>query len=253
MKILSIAVLALVFSLASAQARTLEQIKKAGVIRVAVDGDTPPFNYFKGKDLVGFDVDVAQEFANRLGVKVEWVAQSFNTLLVALNQDRFDVIATAHTITPARQKVVDFLRPHYCTGVVIVSKPGGPKTSKELVGKTISVPVGTVYYDKLKTVPGIKQILTVPSETDAMQGMLSGRADAWATDQFVALDAIAKLKNQKLEVGETLMAQQNAMVVSKGNTSLLAELNKQLDAIFKDHTYDKLEKKYFTQDIRCKQ
>ncbi len=112
--------------MSTADARTLEQIKRAGVIRVAADGMTPPFNYYKnGKELVGFEVDLANELAKRLGVKVQWVVQPFNTLLVGIAQDRFDLIATSFAVTPARQEAVDFVAPHYCTGAIIVSKPTG--------------------------------------------------------------------------------------------------------------------------------
>lgn len=106
----------LILTASFAQARTLDEIKKSGVIKIAADGATPPFNYFKGDQLVGFEVDLANEIAKRLGVKAEWVVQPFNTLLVAIKDDRFDLIATSHAKTNARAAVVDFIEPHYCTG-----------------------------------------------------------------------------------------------------------------------------------------
>ncbi len=171
-------------------ARDLAEIKKSGVIRIAADGATPPFNYFKGKDLVGLEVDLANEIAKRLGLKAEWKIQPFNTLLIAINQDQFDLIATSHAKNEARAKVIDFVAPHYCTGAVIVSKPGGPKTAKDLIGKTVVVPVGTVYHERLKAIPGIKEIRTVPNETDGLQNLLGDRANAWVTEKFVALEAV---------------------------------------------------------------
>lgn len=234
-------------------ARDLETIQKTKTIKIAVDGMTPPFNYYKGKDLVGFEIDLAQEIAKRVGAgKVEWVVQPFNTLLVALGQDRFDLIATSHAITEQRKQVVDFADPHYCTGTVLVSKPGGPKNAKQLVGKTVVVPVGTVYHEQLKKIPGIAEIRTVPNETDGLQNLLAGRADAWATEQFVALEAVGKHKDAKLGVGEVLQPQENAMVVAKGNDGLRTAVNGALKELLKNGTYAKLSKKYFERDIRCK-
>src|SRR5438477_796583 len=85
-------------------ARSLEAIEKTKTIKVAVDGETPSFNAYKGTELVGFEIDIVKEIARKRNWKIEWVVKPFNTLIVALNQDRFDFIATGHAITPERQK-----------------------------------------------------------------------------------------------------------------------------------------------------
>lgn len=249
-----IAVLAALTGLTGiAQGRGLEAVRTSGVLRVAADGMTPPFNYYKGKDLVGFEIELAEAMAKKMGAKkVEWVVQPFNTLLVAVNQDRFDLIATSHAINEKRLKVVDFTEPHYCTGAHIVAKPGGPRTAADLSGKVVVVPVGTVYYDKLKTMPGIKEVRTVPAETDGLQNLLSGRADAWVTDGFVAYEAQKKHGKGKLVVGDDILPQRNAMVVAKGNGELRKAANEALAALMKDGTYKRLSMKYFGRDIRCR-
>lgn len=252
MKYLWLAVIALLLLPQIANSRTLEEIQKSGMMKIAADGATPPFNYYKGKDLVGFEVDLGNEVAKRLGVKAEWVVQPFNTLLIGVNDNRFDLIATSHAITPKRAEVVDFITPHYCTGASIVSKVGGPKTAADLKDKVVVVPVGTVYYEKLKTIPGIKEIRTVPNETDGLQNLLAGRADAWVTEKFVAKEAINSHKDVKLQLGEVILPQQNAMVVAKGNVSLKKVVDEQLKKMLADGTYAAYDKKYFDEDIRCK-
>lgn len=231
-------------------ARDLESVIKSGVLKVAVDGQSPGFNFYKGKELTGLEVELATEMAKNMGLKVEWTVQPFNTLLVALGQDRFDVIATSHAITPEREKVADFANPHYCTGVRIVSKAGGPKSERDLEGKVVAVPVGTVYYEYLKKNPKIKQLKTFPSETDAIQDVLNGRSDAWASDEMVAYQAIKA--NPVLQNGEVLFRQKNAMVVMKGNSSLLKAINEQIAKTMANGTHLALSKKYFDRDIRCK-
>jgi polar amino acid transport system substrate-binding protein len=230
-------------------ARDLSAIKSSGTLKVAVDGQTPGFNFYKGKELTGFEVELAAEMARGMALKVEWTVQPFNTLLVGLSQDRFDLIATSHAITPDRQKVADFAAPHYCTGAMIISRPGGPKTLAELKGKTVAVPVGTVYFDYLKKQPGIKQVKTLPSETGGLQDLLGGKSDAWVTEEFVAYQAIQA--HPQLQSGERLFPQKNAMVIGKGNSALLGEWNAQLKKVFEDGTYARLSKKYFQRDIRC--
>ncbi len=249
--ILIFGILVSLFPLAS-QARDLTTIKKSKVIRIAVDGATPGFNFFKRGKLAGFEVELAQELAKRLGLKAEWVVKPFNSLLIGLTEDRFDLIATSHAITPERQKVALFARPHYCTGAVVVSMHGGPRTAQDLVGKVIAVATGTVYYDFLKTIPGIKAVKTFPGESDGLQNLLSGFADAWVTERFVAVEAIRARRQDGLQIGEILIPQINSMVVSKNNHELKAALDQQLQFMLNDGSYAKLSKRWFASDIRCR-
>ena len=235
-----------------AEARSWIEVKSSRVLRVAVDGSTPGFNYFEGKNLAGFEIDLIQEMAKSLGLRIEWVVQPFNTLLVAINQDRFDLIATSFAKTPARAAVIDFTDPHYCTGAVIVSRAQGPKSRTDLKDKTVVVPVGTVYLDHLKKVPGIKEIRTVPDETSGLQNLLTGRADAWVTEQFVAIKAVEAHQKEGISLGAILEVQENAMVVAKGNQELLAKINGALKKTLNNGFYSKLTQRYFKRDIRCR-
>ncbi len=231
-------------------ARDLKTIQQSGVVKVAVDGETPGFNFFKGKELTGFEVDLAKEMATGLKVKVEWVVQPFNTLLVGLGQDRFDLIATSHAITAEREKVADFVKPHYCTGAMMVSKKGGITTETALKGKSVAVPVGTVYYDYLSKNKTLKQLKTFPNENTALQDLLAGKSDVWVSDQMVAYEAIKA--HPDLQEGAVLFSQRNAMVVMKGNDSLKKAIDQQLQNLLTNGGYAKLSQQYFQRDIRCK-
>lgn len=241
------------FSFSNAFARDFDCIERSGLLRVAVDGQTPGFNYYQGKELTGFEVELTNEIAKRMGLTVEWVVQPFNTLLPGLSQEdeqeRFDLIATSHAITPEREKSVDFAEPLYCSEAMIVAKTGGPKTQSDLKNKVVAVPTGTVYQDFMKKIPAIKKIKPFESETDALKDLLAGKSDAWITEQFVALDA-AKV-HKELQLGATLFSEKNAMVVAKGNRKLLVRVNQQLRSILGDGTYARLSQKYFQKDIRC--
>lgn len=236
-----------------AEARSLTDIKKSGVLRVAVDGNTPGFNFYKNGVLTGLEVDLAQIIAARMGLKVEWTVQPFNTLLIALRQDRFDLIAGSHTVTSQRQQLVDFINPHYCNGANIVTKIGGPKTAPDLKGKTVAVAVGTVYYDKLTSISGIKKIMTMPGENHGFMALLNNRADAWVTEKPMAISAINSSPHKnELVIGDEILYQVNAMTVAKGNKELQEVINEKLSAIMADGTYNKLMQQYFSEDICCK-
>ncbi|WP_293910337.1 ABC transporter substrate-binding protein [Deinococcus sp.] len=246
--LLTLSALSLLVSVA--QARTWEQIKAAGSIKIATEGAFPPFNVLTGKVLSGFEVDLAQELASKLGVKYEWVTAPFDGLLIGLQQDRYDFVIASHGITPERLKAVDFSSPHYCTGGAIVSKVGGPKTAADLKGKIVAVQVGTTYLENVQKLPGVKS-LVYPKDTDAQIALTTGRAAAWVGDKFTGIDLV-KAQKGKLVQGELLFSEKVAMAVKKGNTSLVTQLNGALAKALADGSYAALSKKTFGQDIRCK-
>ncbi|GAA5532413.1 ABC transporter substrate-binding protein [Deinococcus aluminii] len=234
----------------AAEARTWDEIKKSGTIRIATEGAFPPFNLMKGNQLTGFEVDLANALAQQLGLKVQWVTQPFDNLLIGLNQDRYDFVIASHGITPERQKAVDFANPHYCTGGAIVTHPGGPMTAAALKGKTVAVQVGTTYLQNVSKVPGVGDVKTFPKDTDAQAALLAGRVDAWVGDKFTGLDLV-KAQKGKLVQGDLLFNERIGMAVKKGNTSLLKELNAALAKAMNNGTYAKISNEYFGQDIRC--
>lgn len=246
--LLTLAALTLLAS--TAQARTWDEIKKSGTIKIATEGAFPPFNMLTGKTLSGFEVDLANALAKQMNLKVSWVTAPFDGLLIGLQQDRYDFVIASHGITPERQKAVDFTNPHYCTGGTIVSKVGGPKTAADLKGKKVAVQVGTTYMENVQKLDGVKA-LVFPKDTDAQSALMLGQAQAWVGDKFTGLDLV-KAQNGKLQQGDMLYAEKIAMAVKKGNSSLVKELNAELATAMSNGTYAKLSNQYFKQDIRCK-
>ncbi|WP_119673801.1 ABC transporter substrate-binding protein [Deinococcus sp. RM] len=237
--------------LTTAQARTWAEIKQSGTIKIATEGAFPPFNVMKGKEPSGFEVELANALAKQLGLKVQWVIQPFDNLLIGLGQDRYDFVIASHGITPERQKAVDFTNPHYCTGGAVVTKPGGPMNAAALKGKTVAVQVGTTYLENVRKVPGVKDVKTFPKDTDAQAALMAGRVDAWVGDKFTGLDLV-KAQKGKVVQGSLLFNEKIGMAVKKGNASLLKELNAALAKAMSDGTYAKLSGKYFGTDVRCK-
>ena len=236
----------------SAQARPFDDIKKDGKILIATEGQFAPFNYFQGSKLTGFEIDVAEAIAAKMGVKVEWKALSFDALLAGLRQDRWDMVIASHGITEERAKAVTFAEPHYCSSGVIIAKDAGIKTAKDLNGKVVSVQTGTTYLDNVKKLAGVKEVKNFPQDTDARAALLTGRVDAWVTDRFVAKQALDANPNAGMKMGDFLFIERIASAVSKGNASLAGEINKALAAIQADGTYATISKKWFGEDIRCK-
>lgn len=233
-------------------ARTWEEIKADGKIVIASEGAYPPFNYFQGSKLTGFEIEVGDAIAAKMGVKVEWKALSFDALLTGLRQDRWDLVIASFGVTEERAKAVTFTQPHYCSGGVIVSKSDAIRTVDSLSGKTVAVQTGTTYFENIKKVPGIKEVRNLPQDTDARAALQNGRVDVWVTDKFVAKAALDANASGGLKIGELVFVEKIASAIKKGNKSLEAAYNKALGEILADGTFKTISDKYFKEDIRCK-
>ena len=235
-----------------ATARNIDEIKKDGKIIIATEGQFAPFNYFQGAKLTGFEVEVAEAVAAKMGLKVEWKALSLDALLTGLRQDRWDMVIASHGITDERAKAVTFTEPHYCSGGVIITKDPAIKSAKDLAGKVVSVQTGTTYLENVKKVSAVKEVKNFPQDTDARAALVSGRVDAWVTDRFVALNSLNAAPGAGMKMGDFLFVERIASAVAKGNTGLANEVSKALAAIQADGSYATISKKWFNEDIRCK-
>ena len=238
---------------ASVQARTFEEIKKDGKIIAATEGAYPPFNFFQGSKLTGFEVELGEAIAKKMGVAIEWKALSFDALLAGLRQDRWDMVIASFGITDERSKAVSFTNPHYCSGGVIVSKGEAIATADKLAGKTVAVQTGSTYMENVKKLKGLKDVKNFPQDTDARSALVNGRVDAWVSDRFVVKAAIEGNPNLGLKTGGYLFVEKVATAVKKNNTSLAEDINNALSELMADGTYKTISEKYMKEEIRCQQ
>ncbi|MBB5235484.1 ABC transporter substrate-binding protein [Deinococcus budaensis] len=240
------------FSIAGAAPRTLDQIRAAGTLKLGTEGAFPPFNFYQQKTLTGFEVDLGNALGQALGLKVQWVVQPFDGLLVALNQGRFDAVLASHAVTPERQKAVTFLKPHYCSAVNIVAKKGGPLTRRALAGKTVGTQIGTAQIPILQAIPGIKDVRTFPNDQTVLTALQAGRVDAWSSNGPVVAYMLKQTGQAgRIVIGEAISNERNAGAVARGNAALQGALNTAMARLQTDGTYARLSQKWFGQDIRC--
>ncbi len=235
----------------SAHARPIDEINKSGTLLVATEGQFSPFNYFKGTTLTGFEVELAELVAAKMGLKVEWKTLGFDALLTGLRQDRWDLVIASHGITEARAKAVTFTAPHYCSGGMIIALDESIRTGKDLAGKVVAVQTGTSYLQNVQKVASIKAMKNFPTDVDARSALSSHRVDAWVTDRFVAKAVVDKNPTAGFKLGELLFIERIAAAVSKGNQPLADAWSQGLAAVLADGSYAELSKKYFNEDVRC--
>lgn len=237
---------------APVQARDWASVEKSGKIMAATEGAFAPFNYYEGTKLTGYEVDVAEALAQKLGMKLEWHAVPFDSQLAAVRQDRFDFAIASHGYTKERAKAVDFASPHYCTGGTIAAPKDGPLTAEALKGKTVGVQLATSYFDAAKKLPGIKEVKTYKADPEAFSALKAKKIDAWISDKFTIMETLNKNTDSGVVSGEQVFVEKVSLIMRKNNKEFLDKVNTAIDELIKDGTFAAISKKYFDTDITCK-
>jgi len=224
---------------AVAKARTVQEIKDSGVIRIGVFTDKAPFGYIdeNGKNQ-GYDVYFTDRLAKDLGVQVEYISLDPASRVEYAETGKADIVAANFTVTPERAEKVDFSLPYMKVSLGVVSPDGAViKSVDELKNKTLIVSKGTTaeYYFS-KNHPEVK-LQKYDSYADAYNALLDGRGDAFSTDNTEVL-AWAK-SNPGFTVGIESLGDVDtiAVAVQKGNTDLLDWINNEIKELGKENFF----------------
>lgn len=225
----------------TAKARSLDEIKKSGEIKIAVFSDKAPFGYVDkdGKN-AGYDVVFAERLAKDLGVKVKYTSVDPAARVDVLTSNKVDITLANFTVTDERKEKVDFAKPYMKVALGVVSPENAEITDvSQLKGKTLIIAKGTTaetYFEKNH--PEVK-LQKYDQYADAYNALLDGRGDAFSTDNTEVL-AWAK-SNKGFKVGVTKLGDEDtiAPAVQKGNTELLNWINDEIDKLGKENFFHK--------------
>ena len=191
--IAGLALATLSLSFAPAQADTLDNIKKAGKVRIAIDTAIPPFGMTDDKlQPTGSDVDTAQLLARDLGGTLEIVTTTGPTRIPMLQTDKADLVVSTLSITPDRAKVIDFSIPYADHPSVVASLSTVPlKEMSDLAGKKVAVVRGTTQDTDLTQQAKGAQLVRYEDDATMALAFASGQVDVLATARSL-LPAISK-------------------------------------------------------------
>lgn len=222
-----------------------------GVLQVASCLDYPPFESIEGDDEVGFDVDLVEEIASRLGLEVEWVTHDFDTVFTALQGNQFDMVAAASTITDERLQIVDFTDPYYASRqsliVNVEETPDITSTDQLGEGDVIAVQRGTTgqAWAEENLGPQGVEFKTFTNITPAFQDLEAGNVVGIISDEPQAV-SVAGTEFPSLSVVQPIDTNENyGFATSKDNPELTAAANFALAAIIADGTYAEIFGRYF--------
>jgi ABC-type amino acid transport substrate-binding protein len=214
-------------------------------LTVGSDIPYPPFEQGKPGNYTGFDVDLMEAIAEKMGRTAEFQDTSFETIFRDVAQGKFEAVISAATITEEREKAVDFSNPYYLSEQAVLVKEGSDiKSLEDLEGKTVGVQQGTTGQELAKEKSGASEIRPYPEGPDAVNALKAGTVEAVIIDAPVAQNAVEK--SGGVEIAEKVPTEEEyGIAVAQGETELLDEINKGLEEVEKDGTYKKIYEKWF--------
>ena len=236
--VLKTGVLALAFGAGAAFAQS-------NVLRVATDATFPPMEFVENGKKTGFDVELVEAVAAKMGKKVEWVDIDFKGLVPGLIAKRYDMAVSAIYITEERKKVVDFTQSYYAGGLVAMVKDGSPIAKlTDLNGKKVSVQVGTKSVGFLTEHYSKVQRVEVEKNQEMFNLVDIGRADAAVTGKPAAFQYIRTRGGMKV-LPEQLTTEEYGMAIRKDTPELTVAVNKALEQLKADGGYQAIINKWF--------
>ncbi|AQS49431.1 ABC transporter substrate-binding protein [Thioclava nitratireducens] len=234
-----------------AQATTLDQVEKAGVLKVGMLVDFPPFGLMgtSGKP-EGYDADTAKALADYLGTKIEIVPVTGPNRIPYLLSGQVDVLVASLGITPERAKRVDFSRPYAGIEIMVYGKKE-EKVSKpaDLSGGSVGVVrASTQDAGVTKVAPDDTTIRRFDDDAAAVQALLSGQVPLIGVSNVVAAQ-IAKAAPGRFDEKFPLSSQVQGIAVEPGADKLLAKINAFVGSAMKDGTMDKISQQWLATDI----
>jgi polar amino acid transport system substrate-binding protein len=226
---------------------TLEE----GTLTVGSDIPFPPFEFREGGDETGFDVELVEEIASRLGLaEITWVDTAFDTIFVNLAGAQFDVAASATTITPDREEMVNFTIPYYraqqALAINTEATPDIQSTDDLSDGDTVAVQRGTtgeLWARENLEAQGV-EVRSFPEALDTYTALEAANVTGVIFDEPSVAEEVGRRPGlelvQPIDTGE-----EYGFAVNPDNEALLEAMNTELQAMIDDGTYQQIYDKWF--------
>jgi len=227
---------------------TSGQTLQPGKITMGSDTSYPPFESMEGSKPVGFDVELAQAIAKKLGLTLDVISTAWDGIIPGLKTKKYDIIMSAMTITADRKKQINFANPYIDSNQSIAVANNSPiKTQADLKGKVVGVQIDTTGQFKAEEIQkagGLKEIQKFDTILVAFEALEQGKIDAIINDYPV--NTYVSNKRGKTKVVQVIKTnEQYGIGIRKDNTALLNSINKALSQVRDDGTYTTIYKKWF--------
>lgn len=230
----------------------LDEVQQRGTLRVAVEGTYPPFNFRDEQGrLTGFDVEIAEAIAGKLGVKAEFTTTEWSGILAGLQAGKYDVIVNQVAATPQRQQVFDFSAPYVVSSpqlIVRANETRPIRSEADLKGLTIGVSQGSNYADLARSIPGAT-VKVYPGAPEYLQDLVTGRVDVALNDSLL-IPYLAQKSRLPVKAGAPIgKVETNAIPFRKGNPKFKQAIDAALESLKADGTFAQISNKWFGRDV----
>lgn len=229
----------------------LTKVKNSGELLVGTEGTYAPFTFHdeSGK-LTGFDVEIAEEIASRLGVKAKFMETQWDAMFPGLDSERFDMIANQVGIKPERQEKYDFSEPYISSSAVLVTQADNNdvKSFKDIKGLKSAQSLTSNYGEMAKSYGA--ELVGVEGFIQAIELLNSNRVDVTINDKLTVLDFQKQKPEANIKVvAEADDAAQSGLMFRKGSETLVEAVNDALNEMIEDGTYNEISEKWFGENV----
>lgn len=228
----------------------LENDKQSKTITWGVKADTKLLGLIDVKDgkEKGFEIDLATALTKKMlgkDAKAKFVTVTSQSRIPLLKNGNIDAIIATMTITPERQKTIDFSNSYFDAGQsLLVKDDSSVKKVEDLNNKTIIGVVGSNSVENVKKFAPKAQVLQLPDYAQALTALKSGQGDALTTDNVILAGMAVNNPGYKLQ-GKAFTTEPYGIGINKGQDDFRKAVNKALREVQQDGTYNKLIVKWF--------
>ncbi|WP_353486007.1 ABC transporter substrate-binding protein/permease [Apilactobacillus xinyiensis] len=223
----------------------LKDIKTKGTLVMGTSPDYPPYEFLSkgsnGSQIYGADVELGQKIAQDMGVKLKVKSMSFDSLLVALQTHKVDMVISGLNKTPERAKSVDFTNSYYQSGTgLLINKSDKDKIKsyQDLKGLSAGAQVGSVQYDLIKKANKNVKVKGMENVNDLILALKSNKISAIAMDSAVADSYVSHNTGiMKISAGLHSADSNNNVAFPKGATSLVKQANQTIKNVTTNNLY----------------
>ena len=238
----------------TAQDNSLQNVLDKGTLVLGLDDSFPPMGFRdENNNIVGFDIDVATEVANRMGVELKLQPIEWSTKEMELNTGSVDCLWNGLSIDDERKQAMDLSEPYMTNRMVLVVLNDSEYTDQaSLAGKTIGVQNGSTAEKILEESDFAKTIgntIGFKDNVTAFMELETKGIDAIFMDEVVANYAITSQNKDFKVLEDGLTEEEYAVGFKKGNTALKNEVQKYMDEMKADGTMTQISEKWFGKDV----
>lgn len=234
------------------EATAWDAIKEKGKIVVATSGTLYPTSFHDSESdkLTGYEVEVVNEMAKRLGLEVEYVEMGFDGMLTSINNETVDLASNDIEVNDDRKDKFAFSIPvKYSYGSAIVRKDdlSGIEKLEDIKGKRSAGAATSVYMDLSRKLGAEEVVYDNATNEVYLRDVAAGRTDVILNDYYLQTLALAYFPDLNITIHPNIKFNKSeaALVMKKENTELLENVNKVLTEMIEDGTMGEISKKFF--------